>query len=927
MKRSARRIVSKPENRGVTGILAMMFLVLFSTLATAMAVMSKGNLRAAETHQRVSRAQAAVDTGLQIAESRLEEAAARFIVAKGDIDSTYAVDLWAGTYDASPSVTILPPFDGRVEASAPLGIGDVLRMQHADDDAVDLVTEITLATPPTGWVRSQPMVIEKDGTGDGTNAVQIDYVPPDGDGRVRVVVTGYEWDWLRGRWITRSAQQFFSIGKTLSHAIISPSRVMIGRNVTVNGPLGVRYDSAALDTIDGAPLTTLSDFEGITNALDAKLASFYAAVLADDVDGDNRLRRAHPTESRSLGAMNALDFDADSQADQAFADLTRDDAIDDFDVFLKHYDTVGGPSKNKVTLSAALTAGTSASGEAAEFEADDALGLLIDGGMPDRNGNGRWNGRLVAGAWVYSTFPDNNADGLRDVNDVDLDDVALGYRDGVLDYRDQYAKVHGSVYLTANRGAWESSTDDFDVVLTDYQKMVEGPIQGSAGDSSMNFDATDAEVPEITQDSFADAAELMGEFSETAGVDSDDFMTVVASQLDDEYMVESTPYGSPTPADWYRRPVYRDLTFRNTTIPMGTNALFVNCTFVGVTRIRTWVDNAHLSWVYYGEEERDPITGALELKYPPPPAESEQALDTNYCVAGVVCDPDNPPPAPLMVDLDGDGSANEVCTNTKLVANNIRFHDCLFIGSVVADKPAVYTHIRNKLQFTGDTKFLTEHPTEPSNPEYTLSDAEATITGKSSMMAPHYSVDIGTNNSSSGQDIRLNGAVIAGVLDVRGNTEITGALLLTFKPEYGSAPMSVYGTPAGNPENFNVTLGYFGPQDGDQEGLDLSEMADLDANGSLDVGWDSARDNAGVLVADGTEPVEEAWFDGIPDEDAVPGTHVRRAIPFNGFGRITLNLDKTLVLPDGLATPIAISPLLSTYLEGRVAAAYEPDPE
>jgi hypothetical protein len=767
------------------------------------------------------------------------------------------------------------------------------------------------------------MVIEKDGSSEGTNAVQIDYVPPDGDGRVRVIVTGYEWDWLRGRWITRSAQQFFSIGKTLSHAIISPSRVMIGRNVTVNGPLGVRYNSAALDTIDGPPVTTLSDFQGITNELDAKLTRFYTAVLADDVDGDNRLRVGHPTESRSLGAMNAQDFDADSQADFAFEDYTRDDAIDDFDVFLKHYDTVNGANKWVVTLSETLKRGTDHESDAVEFGADDALGLLIDGGMADRNGNGRWNGRLVNGVWDYSTFPDNNGDGIRDADDLDLDDVALGYRDGVLDYKDQYAKVHGSVYLTANRGAWESSTDDFGVVLTDYQKMVEGPIQNSEGGAAVNFDATDDEVPEITQDSFSAAAELMGEFSDTAGVDSDDFATVVASQAGDEFLIESTPYGSPTPADWYRRPVYRDLTFRNTTIPMGTNALFVNCTFVGVTRIRTWVDNFHPSWVYYGEEERDPTTGALELKYPPPPAESEQALDTNYCVAGVICDPANPPPAPLLVDLDGDSAADDVCTNTKLVSNNLRFHDCLFIGSIVADKPVVFSHIRNKLQFTGDTKFLMEHPTEPSNPAYALSAAEQEITRKSSMMAPHYSVDIGTNNSSAGQDIRLSGAIIAGVLDVRGNTEITGALLLTFQPVYGVAPMVVYGTPAGNPENFNVTLGYFGPEDGDQEGIDLSELTDLDANGSLDVGWDSARDNTGALVAAGTAPEQESWFDGVPDGDAIAGTHIRRAIPFNGFGRITLNLDKTLVLPDGLATPISIDPILSTYLEGRVVTAYQ----
>lgn len=899
----------------------MMFLILFSSLAVAMAVMSKGNLRAAETFHRVSRAQAAVDTGLRIAESRLAEAASRFVVSKGEIDAAYAGELWLGTYDGSPAVSVLAAPDGRVESATPEGLLDVLTMQHAGDVEADLPSAIALGTAPVGWVRSKPMAIEKSDAGKAVNAVQIDYGPPDGAGRVLVVATGYEWDWLRSRWITRTARQYFGITKLLPHAIVSPSRVMLGRNVVVNGPLGIRYASAALDTIDGPPLVSLSDFQGINGTLSAKLSRLYTAVLADDQDGDNALRLHHATESRSLAVMNAQDFNADSQADNAFTDYTRDDAVDDCDVFLKHYDTVLGDGLRKVVLSAALSAGTLNEGNAVEFAADDALGLLVDSGNADRNGNGKWNGRFTAGAWDYTTFPDNNGDGERDANDLDLDDVALGYRDGALDYKDGYAKVHGSVYLKASRSAWESSTDEFNVALGDYQKVVKGPIDPEAGETAVKFSASDAEVPEITAGSFEAAAAIMGAFSSEAGVLADNFATKVAGQVGVEWSVESTPYGSPSPADWYRRPVYRGLTFRNTTIPRGTNALFVNCTFVGVTRVRTWGNNTHPSWAYYGEEKRDMATGALSLKYPPPPASSPQVLDTSYCGGGVVCNPANMPPGPLLVDLDGDGAADDACTNTKLVSNNIRFHGCVFIGSVVADKAAVFSHIRNKLQFTGATKFLDEHPTEPDNPAYQLSADEALMASKSSMMAPHYSVDIGTNNSSAAQDIRLNGAIIAGVLDIRGNTEIDGALLLTYKPVYGEAPMAVYGAPAGNPEHFNITLGYFGPADGDQEGIDLSTMTDLDADGDLDVGWDSARTAAGALVAVGTAPALESWYDGVSDRDAVAGTNIRRAITFNGFGRITLNLRQTLVLPDGLATPIAIVPVRSTYLEGAVAAA------
>lgn len=914
-----------PAERGVTGVLAMMFLILFSSLALAMAVMSKGNLRAAETYRRVVRANGALDTGLEIARSRLTEATSRIVIARGTIDAAYAGQLWNGSYATTPVVRILPAPDGRVEPRTPSGIAEILEMHHDDDVAPNLISAITLGDPPTGWVRGAPIALERDGNGRAVLAAQIDYLPPDSRGRIVAIVTGYEWDWLRSRWITRTAEQSFEMVKTVRHAIVSPSRVMLGRNVMVNGPLGIRYASAELDTMDGAPLTTISDFSGLDAVLSAKLAAFRTAVLADDTDGDGRLRVSHPVESRSLGAMNARDFDnpPDSAADNAFTDYTRDDAIDEYDIFLKHFDRTNGRVARAVVLSAALTDGTPNDGETTEFAIDNALALQIDSCNADRNGNGRWNGELVNGEWDFDTFPDNNRDGLLDANDIDRDDIALGYRDGVLDYRDRYAKMGGSVYFTASRTAWESSRDEYGVRVTDYQKFIEGTVKPTKGEQPVKFNASNSEVPLFTEDSFGDAAQIMGEFSEEAGVQSDDFEDVIADQVGDEWAVEGTPYGVASPADWYRRPVYRNLTFRNTVIPMGTNALFINCTFVGVTRVRTWVENTHPSWIYYGEQERDPATGNLTQKYPLS-ASSTIALDQRWCAFldcnGVIT------PATLRVDLNGDGSLED-CSDTKLASNNIRFHDCTFIGSIVADKARVFTQNRNKLTFTGATKFVDEHPTEPSNPAYTLSDREREVVAKSSMMLPHYSVDLGTNNSPPTQDISLKGAVIAGVLDVRGNADITGALLLTFSPNYGDAPLASYGTAAGNPANFNVTLGYFGQDQGDSEGIDPSSLTDLNGDGNVDVGWDSARNpTTGQLVPVGTAGVTDAFYDNIPDTDATAGVNIRRAIRFNGFGRITLNLDPNLVLPDGLEAPITLRAVPKGYAEGRfLHAAAEDD--
>lgn len=911
-----------PARRGVSGVLAMMFLVIFGSLAVAMATVSQGNLRTAETHQRVLRAQGAVDTGLQIARARLSEAASRFIVAKGEVTPAYALQLWNGTYANSPTVTVLPPPDGRLEMSPAAGIAAALANQHDEDDPANIADDITLGTPPTGWVRGLPIGIEQDGNGRVVTAAQIDYAPPDAEGRVLVVVTGYDWDWMRNRWVSRTAQQYFSITKTLSHAIISPSRVMIGKNVQVNGPLGLRYDSAALDTLDGPPLVSRSDFYGLHATLDDKLDDFYAAVLTYDVDGDNRLRVGHPTESAPFPSLNSNDYDNNGSPDAAFADVTGDGAIDDFDIFLKHYDA---NNDGAIMLSSALTAGTPNAGGTAEFTIDDALAELIDSGKPDRNGNGRRNGRLVAGSWVYSTFPDNNKDGVRDAADLDLDDVTLGYRDGVIDYRDQYAKIRGHLSFKASRSAWETSKDEFNVTIDDYQKLVKGVIRADRGREPVRFEAPDDEIPEITQDSFAEAAQTMGEFADQPGVSSLPFQTQVVNAKGGGWVppvyIESTPYGSPAPADWYARPVYDNITFRNVVIPMGSNALFVDCTFVGVTRVATYTDNSHPSWVFYGEQERDLTTGGLKLRYPPPPADSDAQLDKSYSTVGSPNYDTLPDPLIVPIDLNNDGTANDQVTDTKKLSNNIRFHSCLFIGSIVADKPVVYTHTRNKLQFTGATKFTDQHPTSPSDPTYALSTQEKSVTSKSSLMLPQYSVDIGANNSPQAQDVNLRGAVIAGVLDVRGNTTIDGVLLLTFRPEYGTAPLSLYGTPVGNPMGFNMTLGYFGPDEGDAEGVDLTTLTDLDSDGIKDIGWDTARDPVtGLPIPAGTTPVLESWFDGVPDTDAAGGD-LKRAIPFNGYGRIVLNLDPNLVLPDGLSAPISIGPLRHTYLEGRYTYA------
>ncbi len=929
-KRSAlRRFVRRAgSRRGVVGILAMMFLVMFASLATTMAVVTQGNLRSSVSHSRVTKSMSAVDTGLQLAESRLMEAATRFIVPIGEISPEYANALWTGNYagyDAPPPP--LPAPYGRVEPGTPTSLREAVQWHHDSDDADNLVSwnnannvPAPITAPPTNpdWAVGLPIGLERSGDGLITTAVQITYLPPamDPGGRVLVIVTGYNWDFTRERWVTRTAYQHFSIVKRVEHAVLAPSRLMIGRNVQVNGPLGIRYNSQALGLLDGPPLFMKSDFYGLDATLDDKLDDFAQALLDFDADGDNRLRINHAIERIPLINLNAIDYSGNGLADGAFMDVTRDGVVDDFDIFINHFDT---NKDGKVALSDALRLGTPNETLSAEFTLDDSMGLMIDSANPDRNGNGIANGEFKNGSWNFSTFQDNNDDGFINSADIDYDDITLGYRDGVLDYRDRYAKVRGSVYFRANRSDWENSTNEFGIPWENYQQFVSGAIVPGDQDLPIVFNADDIDIPNISPDSFAAATQGLIGIAEDAG---SVLQTQVEQQLGSGHTapitIEATPFAAPSPADWYRRPTYTGLTFRNVTIPRGTNALFINCTFIGVTFVETYDDNTHPSWPFYGTLRRNRFTGALEQVYPQG-EDSEVALDKSWTDPSAIGYDDLPDP--LIVE-------GTQYTDTKLLSNNLRFHDCLFVGSIVGNRATVFQNRRNKITFTGSTRFASEHPTYPNDPDYNPSESELEQIRRSSLMLPNWSVDIGLNNASPDQDVQLRGAIIAGVIDIRGNARIDGVLLADFEPVFGEAPMSLYGEPIGNPADFNITLGYFSPEDGDPEGINLSSITDLDGDGVLDIGWDSARDpDTGNLIsvdsalADGLGPEDypDEWFDGIVDTDAdwVPGDFIKRAIPFNGFGRVIINYNPDIVLPDGLATPIRVKPHRSTYEEGR----------
>ncbi|MEE8154538.1 MAG: hypothetical protein V3T53_06205, partial [Phycisphaerales bacterium] len=793
----ARRLTQR--RRGVSSVLAMMFMVIFSSLAAVMAVVAQGNLRTADSAMKVSRAMSAAETGLMFAGRRLASESSRFVVEKGGVTDVFGHDLWLGTYDVTTdgAVDVLPPV-GYTETPPALGVAEAVRNAHLADSH-SFIGEAGDANLPEidlfGTLRVRPVALTTDGLGNPNPLgpyFRLKYELVANWPLVRVTAQGVDGN------ITRTIQMDFRIDKKIEYAIISPNRIMIGKNVRVEGPLGSRYGVVAgeLDTTNGDPLVMRSDFYYLDPALTTTLDLFFSRVADFDVDGDARLRPDHPVESLGLGP-ELIDYDGDEY-------------VDDFDLFLAFYD-----ADNDGIVELAL-----------EFTGiDDQLARLIDEAYPDRDGDGL----------------------LGTPSDIDL-----GYNDGILDGNDRYAKVHGRLMFAVAQIDWDTANG------ASYQTVVQGPGRVELDEAPVNFEVSDQELREITTDMFSDTQtwfDLEATPTFQAQVDAQDGVGGASYTAPSGATWEDVPYGASeaggAPYDYYQRPIYTNMTFTDVRIPIGNNGLFENCTFVGVTYIETEPDCSHVNWNY---------AGALQ-RVEDPPGSGNYVYEPKF--AGLQAELTDGTPVP----------------DSRVLSNNNRFNNCTFLGSIAGIRPDEYTHWRNKVQITGETRFYID----PEDPDLLQDIADghpdalgwqATIEGmtaadveelsKSSLLMIGWSVDVG--NFTNDQDVdpnltakvKLKGTIVAGILDVRGTADVFGTLLMTFRPIAGVGPL-FYG---GLPDAFNTTIGYFGPSDGDGEGVD-------------------------------------------PDDAT-----------FNGFGEITLRYDPNAMLPDGIPWPIQINSEPLTYVEG-----------
>ena len=159
--------------------------------------------------------------------------------------------------------------------------------------------------------------------------------------------------------------------------------------------------------------------------------------------------------------------------------------------------------------------------------------------------------------------------------------------------------------------------------------------------------------------------------------------------------------------------------------------------------------------------------------------------------------------------------------------NNVRFEDCTFNGVIVSDVPEVFRWMHNCLYFTGEATFKNE-----SNIK------EATI------LAPHFNVNFGNTNPKKTENNVITGAIVGGIVDVRGSAQIYGTVI------------SMCDTTRwlfGNVTNIGATL-----DDGGSETTELSDIEVISITPDPDKMLPS-----GIMSHIIIKPIKETYSEGV----------------------------------------------------------------
>ena len=529
----AARQTTLARRRGAVAVIAMLYMLLLTTLALAMYAVANVNVQTSENFNDLTKAHAAAESALRWMDCRFQ-AINRPKTDKGSITATIANNLW-------------PAFRDAVKADL-----------ESIRDAKGVLLTATVSGTGNKLTTSKLCLDSTTGAYCDVEVRQLSAA----DG-VRYDGSAIDQRWIRvtctGRYFraARSVSMDFLMDKKVKFGVVGRVPIQVGRNTIIDGAIGMNT------TNKWPPVYVLSDFNHFHPGLKTKVDNFN--VYLEGVGSvDGRVVKNHNGYDNRISINNRDEFTLATAA--GYRDLNGDAFIDEFDLFYDVFDV----NRDKMVTRVEFT--NSATGKLY----DEQLFVMIDRlGPPLLNEDLNRNGVFDAGEL------DLNGDGV-----PQYEDRRAGYDDGILDYRDPvYAKVKGGITLATTVDAWNAQLAPSGNNVYD---MIRGPITTmNPADTAVKFGATTQEVFDLSPANFE---QVTLNFKARAGTAAAgglatvyDGKLITSSQANSGTANERTPYGSTSWQATFARPKFTGVTFKNCTIKLGTNAMFDNCTFQGVT--------------------------------------------------------------------------------------------------------------------------------------------------------------------------------------------------------------------------------------------------------------------------------------------------------------------------------------------------------
>ena len=186
----------------------------------------------------------------------------------------------------------------------------------------------------------------------------------------------------------------------------------------------------------------------------------------------------------------------------------------------------------------------------------------------------------------------------------------------------------------------------------------------------------------------------------------------------------------------------------------------------------------------------------------------------------------------LFINCAFNGILYVDCATNGSTTNNVRFEDCVFNGPIVTNTTNYSSSgsstnwwQKNCLYFTGEETFQTP------------------VEYRTTILAPNFNVNLGNTNPNSGENNVLKGAIVGGIVDIRGNAEVSGTIISMYDTS---------GYPSGYVSNIGATLG-----DGGSETVEVGDV------GTIEITPDPAQMlPSGITTAIVIKPLFTSYSEG-----------------------------------------------------------------